>query len=182
LTTYTLEEAHRLIAPLDIEPDDTSHIGEEKLRVRQIESERLRKNAFSRVQQELDIKKHTNMKDPSCDLRKMNDRVPFKLVYEKLMDEKPKGKYWTCPVCGKQTMSYYPKPNRVHINNKGYCHPNQGGCGKSTNSVNLIRLKLRYLFPEALKWLLANYDPVDYGVIPTFCLSDKDKEKYSHKV
>jgi len=165
-------------APLDIEHAEYIRISEEKSRERK--TERLKNDPFSRVQHEIDIKRHTNMSDPDCALRKMNDGVPFKLVYEKLIDEKPKGKYWSCPLCGKQTMSYYPKPNGNHVNNHGYCHPDQGGCGRATNSVNLIRLKLKYKFPQALKWLLANFNPVDYGVISLFILSDEDQKKYRH--
>ncbi len=144
-------------------------------------ADQMKKNAFIRAQQEIDIKKYTNMDDPTCDLRKMNDRVPFKIVYEMLMDEKPKGKYWTCPRCGKKAMSYYPNPNGKHVNNHGYCHPNQAGCGNPTNSVNLLKLKSNYQFPQALKWLLANFNPGDYEVIPEFYLSDKDKKEYQHR-
>ena len=143
-------------------------------------AEQLKKNAFIRIKQEIDIKEHTNMDDPTCDLRKMNDKVPFKIVYEKLMDEKPKGKYWTCPRCGKKAMSYYPKPNGKHVNNNGFCHPDQAGCGNPTNSVNLIKFKLNYQFPQALKWFLANFDPVDYGIMPSFSLSEDDQKKYRH--
>jgi len=168
-------------APLDIEPDDIFHIDAEQLREREEKVEQLKKNAFKRVQQEKDIKKNTDMKDPNCDLRRMNDRVPFKLVYEKLMSEKPEGKHWICPRCGKQTMTYYPKPNGIHVNNLGFCHHNQGGCGNPTNSVNILYLKRRYKPPQALKWLLANYNPEDYGVHPDYYLFDDDRKKYRHR-
>lgn len=171
----------RSIALPDVEPDDIFHIHAEQLREREEKVEQLKNSVFLRAQQEINIKRHTDMKDPDCDLRRMNDRVPFKLVYEKLMSEKPEGKHWICPLCGKQAMSYYPKPKGKHVNNHGFCHHNQGGCGNPTNSVNLIRLKLKYKFPQALKWLLANYNPEDYGVLPDYYLFDDDRKKYRHR-
>ncbi|NQT62078.1 MAG: helix-turn-helix domain containing protein [Candidatus Marinimicrobia bacterium] len=166
---------------LDEDSEDVNLSGREKLRERQEKVEHLKNNAFSRAQQEIDIKKHTDMNDPNSDLRKMNERVPFKLVYEKIMDEKPKGRYWICPRCGEKAMSYYPKPNGKHVNNHGYCHYNQGGCNGSTNSVNLIQLKRKFQFPQALKWLLANFNPEDYGVTPDYYLFDDDRKYYRHR-
>ncbi len=137
-----------------------------------------RKNTFQMAYQELHIREYTNLKG-SSDLNRLSNKIPFILVYLLVIGEIPKGRYYTCPNCNKNSMYYYAEPKAGHkYANVGQCFKNRGGCDKTTNSINLLYYKLNYSPQQAFKWLLANFDSWMWGVDTDFQLSEQDMDRY----
>ena len=141
------------------------------------------KNGFQLAHQEINIKDYTNIKDPNSPIRRLSAAIPFTLVYGMLMGGKPKGRTWVCPRCKQKAMRYYKVPAPGHKeSNLGYCFSDKGGCNTSTNSINLLNIKKKYLPPQAFKWMLANFDPNEYEVDIEFELLKQDRKMYRSRL
>jgi len=176
---YTPEEEAYQVARLSCEEAPVKRVGSLLDKVAKMLSDW----PVSPLQRAGELNRRANTDDKDSEIRRINRKVPFPLVYEKVFGEKLDLENGVCPFCFQESLYYYEKEKEKQSGkepNNCQCYANRGGkCtgNDPISSINILMDKLEDSL-AVLKWLHANIDLPQWGLknLPKF--SEKELKPF----